>query len=188
MAQEIVTWCDWHLNTGDKFPGAPRTVVLDAGKPMVMDLCDGCDKELLQPLRDVVKEIGRPADSTSRPPLGAEPSKSKNKIPCPEEGCNYLARGRSSFRSHFPDVHHVSLPVWEARNGHSIEGEEIKFFCDFDCEAGFTTPQGKGAHMSFEHGYTGPDSLNGQEPLPAPESESKPAKKAAKKAPAKKAS
>lgn len=185
MAQEIVTWCDRHMDRDERVPGTPRFVAVDPKKPVVSDLCDTCDKEVLQPIRDFIAEFGRPADQASGPINPSNPKRRyvsatpENSINCPEEGCSYFARSKSSFRDHMQTEHNVSLAVYEGKRGITITGEEVKYYCD-SCPAGFTTPQGRGAHMSSEHGYTGPaNPANDQQQLPEPP---KTAKKTAKKA------
>lgn len=182
MAQEIVRWCDNHLIRHDeKVPGRDRTLTLD-GVDYSADLCDPCDKEIFGPLRECIgDEILRKSGTAARGPINNP--KDTSKLRCPETGCSYSAKSKTSFRTHMPDAHGVSLPVYEGRRGYNIEGEKITHYCDYgDCEGGFTTPQGKGAHMAAEHGYTGPTNqpaLTDPEPEPARKT---PAKKTAKKA------
>lgn len=168
MAQVIHTLCDWHLaKKEEETPGRPRIIPIVGLKKSYIDLCDTCHDELLggplAQLQALGAELGRREDE-SRPPVSAG-GKSKQpklplgedgKIPCPIKGCTWSALKRGSFRYHFAEQHNISLAVWEGRNGKSVEGHTINEYCDDEgCEAGFTTPQGKGAHMSREHGYTG---------------------------------
>lgn len=171
MAQEVITWCDPHLAKKDeRVPGKPRTIFVDGGKPKVVDMCDPCDKEILQPVRDLLAEFGRNSDAAPRPPINPGGNKRGRKphpdnvLTCPFEDCKdgpdgspYTAGTRTSMRTHFLDTHDVSLPVWEGRNGKSIDGQEIRFRCvgkvgSRKCEAGFTTSQGKASHEFAEHG------------------------------------
>lgn len=56
MATEVVTrvWCDRHLRTGEQEPGRARTF-----DGVTLDLCDPCDSELLDELRELLRSMGR---------------------------------------------------------------------------------------------------------------------------------
>lgn len=172
MAEEIVRWCDWHLiNKDERVPAQLRRVPLPGrSKKELVDLCDPCNQERIEvhieAVRQLLDEYGR-TENAKTPPItpGSTGGKRGRKphpdnvisCPMPDKCGGYTAGTRTSMRTHFLDAHDVSLPVWEGRNGTSLEGNKIEFYCSGKvgqkkCEAGFTTSQGKASHEYSEHG------------------------------------
>lgn len=173
MATVITRLCDWHLaKKEEEVAGSPRSIPVFGVKKPLIDLCDDCYQQQVQvhveALAALAQELGRREDE-SQGPIATPARPKRDLIPCPA-GCSNYAASRHSYRDHMADVHDVTLAVWEGRNGKTVDGLPITVYCDYDdCEAGFSTPQGKGAHMSHEHGY---------QPNKAKKAAKKPAKKA----------
>ncbi len=163
MAQEIVTWCDRCMDDDKRTPGTARFISLDGKKLFTADLCEPCDKEILQPVRDLLAEFGRPADSSSVPPINVgKKRRTKDDMPadqrvnCPFEGCTHQVMRRTTLRDHLMIGHNTTLAVVEGERGVTVDGEKIRFYCEVaGCKAGFTTAQGRGAHAHAEHQLPG---------------------------------
>lgn len=164
MAQEIVTWCDPHLDEDERVYGTRRQIALNGQAPKVLDVCDDCEKEILGPVLTALELYGRspkaPPGSGSKKKRkeqeSSQQSRAQEGMSCPVPDCetDQVFHDRSTIRGHVRSIHDEDLPVLEARAGKTVEGLTIKFLCEEpNCEAGFATPQGRGAHMSHRHGY-----------------------------------
>lgn len=146
MAQQIVTWCDWHMERDERVPGTTRSVAIE-GPPKLIDACDPCWKEHGQPLAEFAAALGRP-DSDG--PLSSAPMVPTRKAmqaihpqySCPECG---LELTRQGLRSHLKGQHDIVMAVIEGRQGHTFAGEPTTEYCA--CGAGFTTGTGVSAHI-----------------------------------------
>lgn len=187
MAQEIVHWCDWHFDRGEREVGRTRVVALDAGA-LELELCDDCWARLTTELGKVAAEHGRPVSADQLAQRArqqqAGPGKQRPRVECPVEGCT-VRLYRASFRNHLESEHGTTLAVMEAQLGHTLEGEPIVHHCDVPgCGAGFANATGMAAHKHTMHGI-GAD----QDQLPtAPAEEPEPAKRAPAKRATKRAS
>lgn len=120
MARELrlITWCD-----GDHDEDVPattvRTLTVDGGKPVLLDLCDVCDK-IVQDMvvfmeRGVLasKAIATPAARVPRTaalPTRAAPEQAvptradgKDRVDC--QDCDYVGRTRSALGQHLKSKH-----------------------------------------------------------------------------------
>lgn len=144
MAQTIVTLCDPHED--DEHKGYPQLVSLDGVHVYVVDLCDEARGELVSPLLALVEEYGRlvPPDELEAIRRAAKPPPGEPKHVCPECGSGPLLR--STLRGHIADEHEpLTLPIVEARLGHTLDGKPLKHYCD-RCGGGFSHGQGYNAH------------------------------------------
>lgn len=161
MSQVIRTICDGHED--DEHDGVSLPPIsLDGGTTFyVIDLCELGDKELVEPLRDLIAEVGRRVDGDDlealrvkrgRRPGGptssqAPPSQVRTsvRIECPH--CGKL-RARGSFPQHLTGQHPEekrTLPQIEAELGHTLDGLPIKATCD-TCGGGFAERAGLSQH------------------------------------------
>jgi hypothetical protein len=91
MVRKIVELCDLHYAEEVEVPGKSVTFAIGAGKTHEVQLCDEHEKELIQPLRDLIKSHGK-ATSEARPKAsratsadgrkGTPPKGARNQ-PCP---------------------------------------------------------------------------------------------------------
>lgn len=119
---KLVVWCD-----GDHEEDTPSTVVrtltVDGGKPVLLDLCEVCDKvvqDMIALMEAGVladKAIAAPTTSKTRRPApvpeGLPPAKTPGYVPvradgkdrrdCPE--CEYVGRTRSAMGQHLKTKH-----------------------------------------------------------------------------------
>jgi hypothetical protein len=130
MARELqlVTWCDGDHET-DVRATVVRTLSVDGGKPVLLDLCEPCDKAVQDVL--VLMDAGVYADKAlvapgSRPPRAVravpdaqpEPSKSqradgRDRTDCVEDGCGYVAPTRSALGQHVKQKHETKLSNYD---------------------------------------------------------------------------
>lgn len=162
MAQEIVTWCDRHLNMneddeGVRVPGTTRRLTIGKAKPIEYetDLCEPCYKELFGPLLDFISTTG------AQPVSGGE-KKTPNKerevhLICPlckAQGVEYVARRRGAMRTHMETAHDTTLAEVETQLGQTIDGKPLPFECSV-CGSRFSHAQARGAHERHRHGIEG---------------------------------
>lgn len=164
MAQEIVTWCDVHLDRDERVAGSPRQVALMGQSTKVLDLCEDCAKEILGAVLDALEAYGR---SPKAPPgagkqgskkkqQGSQRSEAQQGLVCPVPDCeeDRVFFDRNSVRGHVQHMHDEVLAVLEAEAGQTVEGFPVEYMCEEPgCGAGFATPQGRGAHASHRHGH-----------------------------------
>lgn len=102
MSKEIIkrTWCDNHERQGIQEPGEERRIDLGNG-PRALDLCDPCDKELLEPLRELLGESGQPVLT---PP--AQPKKKLTR----EDRKRYRAT-KADYNEHFQTKDGFACPL-----------------------------------------------------------------------------
>lgn len=117
MARELklVTWCDGE-HDGDVPATTARTLAVDGSKPILLDLCETCDKVVQDMLafmdRGVLAShaVSAPAARVRRSP-GSVPltppqrRDGKDRADCMEEGCGYVGRTRSALGQHLKSKH-----------------------------------------------------------------------------------
>jgi hypothetical protein len=81
MAREIVLWCDVDMRDDQRVPGSTRTLDLGHG-PREIDLCDQHAKQYLEPLADILDELGSRAErpQTLRPRADARKVQGLSKL------------------------------------------------------------------------------------------------------------
>ena len=152
MAREVVVslWCDKHLADHDvRVDGVTREVEVE-GRRYTLDLCDDCADRLIAPLARFAYDHGVAVGEKRRTRAPAD--QTQPVYPCPV--CGAERRGRAAMRAHFKTDHDQSLAEWEGQNGTSIEGDPLPFKCP-ECDGGFATPQGMGAHRAKIHDVSG---------------------------------
>lgn len=98
--KEVVTrtWCDnVEVHPGGPVPGITREPLLHMGKPTTCDLCDPCDKEILQPIRELLAAAGVPAGPIEKP---KRLRNDKPGGPCPEPGCDKSFKTSGGLTNH----------------------------------------------------------------------------------------
>lgn len=165
MARVIQVICDIHLNEKDEQVPADHeaTVTWGKSKPRTIAACDDCYEQHILPFKELLLAHGQPEPTTQTQSREADgqaslldaagevPTEAEPKWPCPA-GCSYKG-SRSNMRRHLVVDHETSLPVEEARLGHTLDGQELVFFCRAEnCTGGFTHRQGRSAHERSEHG------------------------------------
>lgn len=152
MAKQIVAWCDKHLAQDEQVPASTVQVSLDGGNLVELDLCDPCDKEVLEPVRLLVEEFGQPTTEDGSP-IGAS---GEAHYHCYARGCDKtFAHGRN-LQKHLDRIHGFTLP--DSALGTEVvqvkqdaEGKPV-YPCP-ECDREFRKPQGVAAHRSHVHGY-----------------------------------
>lgn len=145
MAQRIAIDCDPHLDRGEQVEGKPRLIAVDGQRAVAVDACDICDKEVLQPVRDLIAEHGRALDDEELAVLAPKQPTVLPKHVCPVSQCGYRAT-RGAIRSHIRDSHEeTTLAHEEARLGHTLDGLPIEHHCA--CGGGFSHLQGLRRHQ-----------------------------------------
>jgi uncharacterized C2H2 Zn-finger protein len=153
MAKEIVAWCDIHLAKDEQVVASSVRAALDNGMPMDLDLCEACDKELVEPLRLALIEYGQPV-------RGADEEES-NMLHCPMPGCRKSFPTGRKLQKHMERIHDTLLPdsvlgpAQVAQVTTTDENGEPIYSCP-ECDRTFRSPQGVGAHRSKVHGYRSP--------------------------------
>lgn len=147
------TYCDSCAARGvqtaiDNSVSLPLSV--GASGPQTLDLCEPCDKELVEPVRLLLAEYGQS-------PQGAERDQG---FTCP--GCSKTYRKRDGLAKHMERQHNLTLdargmPVALEKDDDElpVEQEQKANQCP-DCERSFDTPQGLGAHRYRLHAYVSP--------------------------------
>lgn len=167
MAQEIVTWCDVHMNRGERVPARPITGSLDGGKPHVIDLCEACEKEIVEPFRQLLADGRVLGEQAKRTPGGNTPGgedfgpadASGREYVCPicaDLGVAYSTKRRGRIRDHVRAQHGRNLPELESERGETVDGLPLRFACDAPgCGLKFSHAQGLGAHKRHVHHVEG---------------------------------
>lgn len=163
MAQQVVTWCDRHMARDETVPGRPVTLSIDGTRPMAIDLCEPCAKELLEPIESLLADVGRAVElprakrGPGRPSMSGLPA-SDVVVACPlcAEEKRTTTMLRASMRSHMQSEHDTTLAAVEAKRGEALDGTPLPFSCTVCSPAErFGTPQGLGAHQRARHGIVG---------------------------------
>lgn len=179
MAQTIVTLCDVHLDDDEHRGVTLAPISLDGGATFVtVDLCQAARAELVEPLLNLFAEHGRVVsgdelDALRRQTRGQRVSANKRRLACPKCG---QAMPRSDLRKHLPLHHGTTLALAEAELGHTLDGHELKHWCD-KCGGGFSHGQGLAAHQNA--GCEPPATVTAVEAAPAKKSAAKGRKRVA---------
>lgn len=123
MAREVVThvWCDVCLQE-DNYSEAKELppITLGGMKPRVLALCELHEKEVYQPIRELLTELGVVADSLHTGTKFPGTSPGSGVWPCPDPGCPKHTKPykhEQSLRNHARDVHNVSITVLRKQFG-----------------------------------------------------------------------
>lgn len=87
MARELVIWCDICMLDEVKSEGVERTLTIDNLKPRKLAVCEQHDKEIIEPIRQMLLDLGQTEDGKVRPtptaPRGpALASDDNGRVPC----------------------------------------------------------------------------------------------------------
>ena len=110
-------------------------------------------KELFEPLKDVLTNLGQVVPTTLRVPGGVEsPRKGIGGRPSAEDlvcsECGHQAPNKAALASHVRSMHDTSLA--------ELEGLPLDYECP-ECGRKFNRPQGMAAHRRSTHGVPGKD-------------------------------
>lgn len=128
MAREIVTlthvWCDVCLRDGQQVEAEELPPVsIGKLKPRLLALCEPHRKELFDPFREVVSDLGQivPSSVQLGLPGSTIASASDQGIwPCPDPDCEHHSQPythRQSLRNHAREKHGCTIPELEAKHG-----------------------------------------------------------------------
>lgn len=156
MVREIVTWCSPCFAEDVKADARTVAVVIDGGKPLTVDVCERHDKEIVQPLRELLEAHGSKLDAASAAPARAA---TVGRRLCPH--CGASLKSADSLAKHIRRSHGDHDETPDQPTPPSVDESELAHACP-DCERRFATPQGLGAHRSRLHGYVGPNNKSAQ--------------------------
>jgi hypothetical protein len=167
MSKEIrtVIWCDGpvHVDYERVEAAVTRRFAADTLKECEIDLCETCDKDLVQPLLALLTDHGQPvkgarAIKASLPqvldegPRETRPRRAAE-VRCPVEECDWQGT-RSGAGQHTPKAHGgVALPLLEGRHGRRLlDGSRVTldYPCP-DCEAAYDSKAGITTHKRVTH-------------------------------------
>lgn len=131
MAKEIISWCDVDMLDDVKVPGRTVRVQIGLAQPVEVDLCEQHEKQLVEPLRELIEQHGQPTAAV-------------DDLTCPM--CSKRYTKKESLAKHIR-AKHTEAAVEEPVATH-VQRKQCP-----DCDASFDTPQGLGAHRSRAHGY-----------------------------------
>lgn len=110
MAKEIrvIAWCDGNHDEDEKVQAdGTVTVAFGRGKPRTVDLCNPCNKELIEPVQVLFGTYGVVADGSIETGLAGietrKQRKTKPNVPCPE--CGFQSVSRNALSSHLKGQH-----------------------------------------------------------------------------------
>jgi uncharacterized C2H2 Zn-finger protein len=152
MVREIITWCSPCYANDVRTEGRSVALAVD-GRPQLVDVCETHDKEIVQPVRELLAAHGQPLERA-----GVEPT-ARERHRCPE--CGKLLKTRDTLSKHLRSMHGQSLKDALGDDDDDelpIEVDESSkpYGCP-DCARRFETPQGLGAHRNRSHGYKSGD-------------------------------
>lgn len=151
MAQEIVHWCDVHMDRGERVVAATHRVTLDRQQPRELELCEDCWGALTGELAQALTAHGRrvkPNDGEdSSTPVGT--TARAVKFDCPVPGCESRLL-RESFRQHMRSAHDTTLAKVESKLGHTLDGQPLTDECP-TCHLRFASIQAMSVHRERAH-------------------------------------
>lgn len=159
MAKEIVAWCDVHLARDNaQVPASSVRVAIDDGQPLELDLCEPCEKELVQPLHQLLMEHGQPV--VQQPP--ARSARADKQYVCTVPGCGKAYVRPDGLRQHVAKQHpdsaasepFVQVPAASIKETPVAPNEAGVYVCP-ECAREFKKPQGVGRHRLAIHGVVG---------------------------------
>lgn len=151
MAKEIVAWCDVHLAQDERVVAHTLGVAFRTDNKGV-DLCDTCTKALVEPLAEVIEELGQRFEAGPPPPkpkAEKKPEKPGEPVTCPR--CGIVAYGTSGLSSHL-QTHHGMRGVRDLTEPFMPGEENFPLPCP-DCNRRFSKPQGLAQHRRQAHDY-----------------------------------
>jgi hypothetical protein len=141
----IQAWCDRCDSRGEKAEAiVERTVMIIPAGAKTLDLCEPCDKELIEPLAALLAEYGQPpAERNGQQRLNVGPSDSEPagyERPCPV--CHQVLHGSNT---------NVAQHIWLRHIGQRRPAQPMSKCpeCDFTPATG----TGLGRHRVTAHGY-----------------------------------
>lgn len=151
MVREVITWCSPCFAEDVREQATTVVIALDALKPRALDVCERHRKELVEPLRELLSEMGVIVDSSTPAPQSRSSSYSYEHA-CSFDGCGKSFKSSKSLSTHRRVVHNI-----DSEGKPRGDESKLKHQCpDPDCDRGFDTPQGLGAHRAKLHGYVSP--------------------------------
>jgi hypothetical protein len=163
MSKEIrtIAWCDGftHAEYEQVEAAVTRRFAADTLKECEIDLCEVCDKTIVQPLLDLLTEHGQPVKGakTIQPvlPVAEDAPRVRTttrrpaEIKCPIDECDWEG-SRSAGGMHAPKAHGgQTLPVLEGRYGRRLlNGSRLTLEhpCP-QCEAAYDSRPGLTTHL-----------------------------------------
>lgn len=161
MSKEIrtIAWCDGpiHVEYEQVEAAVTRRFAADTVKECEVDLCEVCDKDLVQPLLALLEESGQPVKGARTiqpmidlidPPRARTAVRRPAEVKCPVEECTWEGT-RSAAGMHAPKEHNGDpMPILEGRHGRRLlDGSRITLEhpCP-DCEAAYDSKAGLTTH------------------------------------------
>lgn len=155
MVREIITWCSPCFAEDVREQATTVVVALDGGKPRALDVCERHNKELVEPLRELLAELGQLVDPAS--------SHSSSEHVCSIAGCGKSYKSGQSLGKHMRRVHNMAMGDQSSPAEPLPDESHMRHQCPEEgCDRGFDTPQGLGAHRSRLHGYVSPHNAKGK--------------------------
>lgn len=146
MVREIITWCSPCYAEDIRSEGTSVVLTINGSKPQSVDVCETHEKEIVEPLRELLAAHGSRIESaTVAPTVGRRL--------CPH--CGASLKSADSLAKHIRRSHGEAPDPTQPM----VDESELAHGCP-DCERRFATPQGMGAHRSRVHGYVGPNNKN----------------------------
>jgi len=166
MSKEIRTiiWCDGPIHVDEQVEAAvTRRFAADTLKECEVDLCEVCDKDLVQPLLALLAEQGQPVKGSrsiqpalpdiDEPPRRRTALRHPAEIKCPVEECDWEGT-KAGANAHTPKAHEGAvLAVLEGRFGRRLlDGSRVTLEhpCP-SCEAAYESKTGVTTHKRIAH-------------------------------------
>jgi hypothetical protein len=166
MSKEIRTiiWCDGpDHDVEDVEAAVTRRFAADTLKECEIDLCESCDKEIVQPLLALLTDHGQPVKGARSiqpallPDVDAPRTRTAHRLPpevkCPVEDCDWEG-SKPGASQHAPKVHGENITILEGRFGRRLlDGSRITLGhpCPL-CDAAYETKGGLTTHKRQTHG------------------------------------
>lgn len=113
---KLITWCDGEHGDEDVRATVVRTLAVDGDKPVLLDLCEVCDKTVQDLMVFMERGVpaskavsapqtrGRKADTLPVKAVAPRPrADGKDRVDCPE--CEYVGNTRSALGQHLKTRH-----------------------------------------------------------------------------------
>lgn len=116
---QIIPWCDNPVHPPRTVRATTEeTVTLNRGKPHLIDLCDDCDTNVIDPLKALLAVAAIVPDTTPRGTVGGQLLVDSH---CEFPGCDkgphgtpFVAKSRTGLGRHMAAAHGTSMRKFEA--------------------------------------------------------------------------